>query len=213
MPATARFELPVKLRVHDSIFVPLAKWAMLLTGNYRCVTEDGADRHQGRRPPRHRDLARGLQLGVRRLREARRLAERSGAVREICRRGQRSRAAVFGRAGAQQRRAEHRAHRPAGAADRARNTACATRSSTGPSRSSMPGSRPTAKPPRNPRSRRFIAAAQHRKEKSDEKPRRYLLITIKRCSPPMRCARVEFRSPQAESRSCCTLSRSPSTVT
>src|SRR5438045_8242252 len=28
-------ELPVKLRVHDSIFVPLAKWAMLLTGNYR----------------------------------------------------------------------------------------------------------------------------------------------------------------------------------
>ena len=35
-------ELPVKLRVHDSIFVPLAKWAMLLTGNYRCATEDGA---------------------------------------------------------------------------------------------------------------------------------------------------------------------------
>jgi hypothetical protein len=35
-------ELPVKLRVHDSTFVPLAKWAMLLTGNYRCVTEDGA---------------------------------------------------------------------------------------------------------------------------------------------------------------------------
>ena len=35
-------ELPVKLRVHESIFVPLAKWAMLLTGNYRCVTQDGA---------------------------------------------------------------------------------------------------------------------------------------------------------------------------
>jgi hypothetical protein len=35
-------ELPVKLRVHDSIFVPLAKWAMLLTGNYRCVTKDSA---------------------------------------------------------------------------------------------------------------------------------------------------------------------------
>jgi hypothetical protein len=30
-------ELPVKLRVHDSVFVPLAKWSMLLTGNYRCV--------------------------------------------------------------------------------------------------------------------------------------------------------------------------------
>lgn len=32
-----RIELPVKLRVHDSVFVPLAKWAMLLAGNYRCV--------------------------------------------------------------------------------------------------------------------------------------------------------------------------------
>src|SRR6266853_846318 len=30
-------ELPVKLKVHDSIFVPLAKWAMLLAGNYRLV--------------------------------------------------------------------------------------------------------------------------------------------------------------------------------
>ena len=35
-------ELPVKLKVHDSIFVPLAKWAMLLTGNYRCVQEGDA---------------------------------------------------------------------------------------------------------------------------------------------------------------------------
>jgi hypothetical protein len=34
-------ELPVKLRVHDSVFVPLAKWAMLLAGNYRCITETG----------------------------------------------------------------------------------------------------------------------------------------------------------------------------
>jgi hypothetical protein len=31
----------VKLRVYDSVFVPLAKWAMLLAGNYRCVTPDG----------------------------------------------------------------------------------------------------------------------------------------------------------------------------
>ncbi|OEU17703.1 hypothetical protein FRACYDRAFT_238131 [Fragilariopsis cylindrus CCMP1102] len=30
-------ELPVKLRIHDSIFVPTAKWAMLLAGNYRCI--------------------------------------------------------------------------------------------------------------------------------------------------------------------------------
>src|SRR5881409_421323 len=34
-------ELPVKLKVHDSIFVPLAKWAMLMAGNYRCITKDG----------------------------------------------------------------------------------------------------------------------------------------------------------------------------
>jgi hypothetical protein len=36
-----KIELPVKLRVYDSIFVPLAKWAMLLAGNYRCITKDG----------------------------------------------------------------------------------------------------------------------------------------------------------------------------
>ena len=36
-----RIELPVKLRTHDSLFVPLAKWAMLLAGNYRCITKDG----------------------------------------------------------------------------------------------------------------------------------------------------------------------------
>ena len=31
-------DVPVKLKVHDSLFVPLAKWSMLLTGNYRCIT-------------------------------------------------------------------------------------------------------------------------------------------------------------------------------
>jgi hypothetical protein len=30
-------ELPVKLRVHDSVLVPLAKWSMLMAGNYRCI--------------------------------------------------------------------------------------------------------------------------------------------------------------------------------
>ncbi|MDE2606332.1 MAG: hypothetical protein KGL68_10485 [Burkholderiales bacterium] len=34
-------ELPVKLKVHDSLFVPLAKWPMLITGNYRCIRADG----------------------------------------------------------------------------------------------------------------------------------------------------------------------------
>ncbi len=36
-----KIELPVKFKVYESIFVPLAKWAMLLAGNYRCVTKDG----------------------------------------------------------------------------------------------------------------------------------------------------------------------------
>ncbi len=34
-------DVPVKLRVFDSLFVPFAKWAMLATGNYRCITADG----------------------------------------------------------------------------------------------------------------------------------------------------------------------------
>ena len=37
----ALIELPVKLKVHDSLFVPLAKWSMLLAGNYRCIQQDG----------------------------------------------------------------------------------------------------------------------------------------------------------------------------
>src|SRR6476659_6143717 len=31
-------DVPVKLKVFDSMFVPLAKWSMLLTGNYHCIT-------------------------------------------------------------------------------------------------------------------------------------------------------------------------------
>ena len=38
---TEKIELPVKLKVHDSVFVPLAKWAMLLAGNYRCIRREG----------------------------------------------------------------------------------------------------------------------------------------------------------------------------
>ena len=30
-------KLPVKLKLHESLYVPLAKWSMLITGNYRCV--------------------------------------------------------------------------------------------------------------------------------------------------------------------------------
>src|SRR5215471_12696419 len=35
-----QIEIPVKLKVHDSVFVPLAKWPMLITGNYRCIRPD-----------------------------------------------------------------------------------------------------------------------------------------------------------------------------
>jgi hypothetical protein len=35
--AAGDIEVPVKLKVHDSPFVPLAKWPMLVTGNYRCI--------------------------------------------------------------------------------------------------------------------------------------------------------------------------------
>jgi hypothetical protein len=37
---TRPIEIPVKLKVHDSVFVPLAKWPMLITGNYRCILAD-----------------------------------------------------------------------------------------------------------------------------------------------------------------------------
>jgi hypothetical protein len=46
-------ELPVKLKLHSSVYVPLAKWAMLLTGNYRCV---GADEVRPIRDAVHADL-------------------------------------------------------------------------------------------------------------------------------------------------------------
>ena len=35
-----RMELPVKLKVYESTFVPAAKWSMLLAGNYRCIGKD-----------------------------------------------------------------------------------------------------------------------------------------------------------------------------
>jgi hypothetical protein len=39
-PGDGPVELPVKLKVYDSLFVPLAKWPMLIAGNYRCVRRD-----------------------------------------------------------------------------------------------------------------------------------------------------------------------------
>ena len=37
LPGRPEIELPVKLKVHDSLFVPMAKWPMLIAGNYRCI--------------------------------------------------------------------------------------------------------------------------------------------------------------------------------
>ena len=34
-------EIPVRFKVHVSLFVPLAKWPMLMAGNYRCIRRDG----------------------------------------------------------------------------------------------------------------------------------------------------------------------------
>ncbi len=47
-------DLPVKLRVRHSLYVPMAKWCMLLAGNYRCI---GNDRIVSIREAVHRDLA------------------------------------------------------------------------------------------------------------------------------------------------------------
>jgi hypothetical protein len=46
-------DVPVKLKVFDSLFVPLAKWSMLLTGNYRCITPQNP---QSIRDAVHNDL-------------------------------------------------------------------------------------------------------------------------------------------------------------
>jgi hypothetical protein len=40
-PGDDAIEIPVKLKVHDSVFVPLAKWPMLIAGNYRCIRQHG----------------------------------------------------------------------------------------------------------------------------------------------------------------------------
>jgi len=39
-PGDGEIEIPVKLKDHDSIFVPLAKWPMLMAGNYRCIRRE-----------------------------------------------------------------------------------------------------------------------------------------------------------------------------
>src|SRR5260370_33226105 len=42
-----KIELPVKLKLHESVFLPLAKWSMLLGCNYRCITRARQPTGQG----------------------------------------------------------------------------------------------------------------------------------------------------------------------
>ena len=122
---TARFPigdqaiaLPVKLKVHDSLFVPFAKWAMLLTGNYRCiqahamrsiaaaVNEDGA-------------TARGVYEWVTQV--CRKLGaddEGSRGIRQVRERRLVAQCAIVGGTGACGWRRAHRARRPAGSGRR-----------------------------------------------------------------------------------------------
>jgi len=39
LPDGTTTPLPVKLKVFESLYVPLAKWSMLVTGNYRCIKQ------------------------------------------------------------------------------------------------------------------------------------------------------------------------------
>jgi len=52
-------DVPVKLRVFESLYVPFAKWAMLATGNYRCITKDGP---QAIRDAVHGDLEKSKEI-------------------------------------------------------------------------------------------------------------------------------------------------------
>ena len=111
--------LPVKLKVHESIFVPMAKWSMLLTGNYRCIQREQMIAIRDAVHHRRRGIAPYLRLDRRPVRRARRRARRPGAVREI-RQGRRGPGqAVVGGARARGRRDPYRARRPVGQDDRA----------------------------------------------------------------------------------------------
>ena len=128
--AGSKIELPVKLKVHESVFVPLAKWAMLCAGNYRCVQADAMRPIKGRGAQRPRRLARGLRLGGEAVRVAGRESARHGALRQIRQRGAVVAHTVVGGARACQRRAQYRARGPAGADHRARQRACSSTNST-----------------------------------------------------------------------------------
>jgi hypothetical protein len=100
-------DVPVKLRVHESLFVPFAKWAMLLTGNY-----------PRRRARRSRPVARDLLRRRTDCAPHRRAARRPGAVRQIRSRRRAADQSVVGRAGHRGGLADGRTGRQTGAAHR-----------------------------------------------------------------------------------------------
>ena len=113
-----KIELPVKLKVHDSVFVPLAKWTMLLAGNYRCVQKDGM---RSIKDAVHSDLeaSRAVYEWVAGLCKSLGAAQKDLVPFEkYAAAAQSLRQPVLRRARAGRRRAEHRARRPAGADDR-----------------------------------------------------------------------------------------------
>ena len=110
-------DVPVKLRVFDSLFVPLAKWSMLLTGNYRCIT---LHEPQSIRDAVHRDLKLSQSIYDDVDTIARRPGgrpERSGPFREICQSCGKPSQALIGCPRGSCWSAFHRAGRSAGKVD------------------------------------------------------------------------------------------------
>ena len=148
-----KIELPVKLRVHDSIFVPLAKWSMLLAGNYRCITKDGMRTAQ---EAVHSNIEESrsvynfvfdlcVKLGASPS-DLVPFEKYAAAAQSLTRPASAARALA-------KRRAQHRTRRQAGAADRKAEGHEQPGRSTGLSRWSTRGSRPIAKRPQRPRGR------------------------------------------------------------
>ena len=129
-PAASKIELPVKLKVHESVFVPLAKWSMLIAGNYRCVQKDAA---RSIKEAVHSDIetSRAVYNWVVKLcTSLGAIAERSRALREIRSGGALAGHAVLGGARAICRRTLYRARRSPGADHRSAKRASAMRRST-----------------------------------------------------------------------------------
>ena len=150
-------ELPVKLKVHDSVFVPLAKWAMLLTGNYRCVTKAGPRSIKEAVHTDPRGIARRLRLGARSLHQPRSLTRRSRAVREICRCRSRARASVLCGPRPVRRARPTSSASTASCRPSRRRRACATRSWTRPLHWWTKSSQPIAGPQPNKPVKRTIS--------------------------------------------------------